>query len=125
MKILLIFLTILSLSWADHDEDRHHIPKDLGFLELTKEQQPWVLAMLYEYRHKMKAYRHEKKAHRKTAEKLFKEEMFDVQLYEALTLELGKEAVALQADFLKKLHAVLTPEQRERFVKRFEEWEVE
>jgi len=125
MRLLIGMMLAACLLWGDHDDDHHHIPKDLSFLDLNEVQYPQVKAALYEYRHDLKAFRHEKKIHRRDSEALFLGDTFDIREFENAHLALEKKAVTIQSAFLKKLHGILTPGQRKLFLRHFDEWDVE
>lgn len=131
IKAFLALLLVAGFAFGDDDDhhrrgyEEHHIPKDLSFLELSSEQHRKVKAILYEYKHALKRFRHEKKEHARAMEALFVKETFDTAAYEKESLELDARAVVIQSDFLAKLHAVLNPDQRQRFLHYFDEWDVE
>lgn len=130
IKAFLALLLVAGLhAWGDDDHhhryEKHHIPKDLSFLDLNARQYDEVKEILYQYKHRLKAFRHEKKEHEHDAGELFVKERFDAAKYEAMRGDLEAQAIRIQADFLQKLHAVLTPQQRKRFLDYFDEWDVD
>ena len=131
IKAFLALLLVAGFAFGDDDDhhrrgyEEHHIPKDLSFLDLSRDQHEKVKAILYEYKHALKRFRHEKKEHAWAMEALFVKDAFDAAAYEKASRELDAKAVAIQADFLAKLHAVLSPDQRQRFLHYFDEWDVE
>lgn len=129
IKAFLAFLMVAGFLLGDddghHRYERHHIPKDLSFLDLNRDQYHEVKAILYDYKHALKRFRHEKKEHEHDAGELFVKARFDAAKYEAMRGELETRAIRIQADFLQKLHKVLTPHQRKRFLHYFDEWDVD
>ena len=128
IKAFLALLLVVGLAFGDkhhHERDEHHFPRDLGFLDLSREQSDEVKTILYAYKHALKKFRHEKREHAHEAGKLFVQERFDAGKYEAIRGDLETRAIGIQADFLQKLHAILTPAQRKRFLEYFDEWDVD
>ena len=126
MRIVPLLLLLFSLLYAEHDEHReHHFPMDIGYLDLTREQHAKVEQIVHDYREARHRYsRHKKELHEAFGH-LFAAETFDREHFLAMKSQLHTEASAAQAAFLADLHRVLTPEQRRRFVRYMEEWEVE
>ncbi len=129
IKAFLAFLLVAGFLLGDDDDhdryERHHIPKDLSFLDLSRDQSSRVREILYDYKHALKRFRHEKKEHAHEAGELFVQGEFDAAKYKAMRGELESRAIRIQADFLQKLHAILTPKQRKRFLHYFDEWDVD
>ena len=130
IKAFLALLLVAGFAFGEdedhhHRYEKHHIPKDLSFLELNAKQYDEVKEILYQYKHRLKAFRHEKKEHEHDAGELFVKERFDAAKYAAMRGDLEAQAIRIQADFLQKLHAILTPEQRKRFLDYFDEWDVD
>lgn len=126
MRIVPLLLLLFSLLYAEHDEHReHHFPMDIGYLELTDAQHGQVERIVHDYREARHRYSRHKKELRESFETLFTAGTFDRERFLAMKSELSEEASAAQAAFFADIHKVLTPEQRRRFARYMQEWEVE
>jgi len=126
MRIVPLLLLLFSLLYAEHDEHReHHFPMDIGYLDLTEAQHVRVERIVHEYREARHRYSRHKKELREAFETLFAAGTFDRERFRTMKSQLHEEASAAQAAFFADIHQVLTPEQRRRFVRYMEEWEVE
>ncbi len=126
MRIIVIAALLFSLLFADHDDSReHHMPMDLSFLQLNKQQHEAVEKIVRDYRKAHHRLNKDKAQTREAVGKLFEAEHFDRQKFLELTSALRSESEQVQADFFEALHDVLTPEQRREFVPYFKEWERE
>jgi Spy/CpxP family protein refolding chaperone len=130
MKFLLI-LTILfsSLLLGDDDEyekkDHHHYTKDLRYLDLSSSQKQQIKHILKNYRHEIKRYRKDKEDIQEQKQEIFSKETLDETKLEELNYRLTKISSKIEIDMLKAIHEVLSQEQRERFIKHMDDWEIE
>lgn len=126
MRILALVALLFTLLLADHDDHReHHLPMDISFLDLTKQQHEAVEKIVRDYRKAHQRLNREEVQTREAVSRLFEAEHFDREKFLELTKALRAESEKVQADFFEALHDVLTPEQRRRFVPYLEEWERE
>jgi len=126
MRILALVALLFTLLLADHDDHReHHLPMDISFLDLTRQQHEAVEKIVRDYRKAHQRLNREEVQTREAVSRLFEAEHFDREKFLELTKALRAESEKVQADFFEALHDVLTPEQRRRFVPYLEEWERE
>lgn len=131
MKLLIAFLLVILPVFADHDEyDEHerqeyHLPLDVSYLNLNNEQYKRIKHIVKKFKHEHKEFHEESEKTRKKISKLFLSESFDRDEFVRLSKSLKSLSVEIQADFLSKVHKLLTPRQKKRFVKYMKEWEVE
>ena len=127
MKLVLLFLLLISVLFADDDEKKYHhyYSKDLSYLHLTYEQKKELKDIVKEYRHDIKKYKKYKKKRLKEKKELFEEDQLDIQELQRLNQRVSTKASAIEIDFLKKIHKILSEEQREEFVDFIDDWEIE
>lgn len=126
MRIVLIILLLANLLFADHnDDDREkiHMPYDMHYLDLSAKQQKYIYNLLLTYREKRRTLHKKRETLEHTTSKLFTQEHFDKQVFIQLQLQLKKELLQIEADFLEDLHSVLSTKQRKMFVNYLKEWE--
>jgi Spy/CpxP family protein refolding chaperone len=121
--ILLLVTALFSDSFENHNE--RHINKELSHLKLSKEQNTKVKKILKEFRFDLKEFREYKKDIEKEKEKLFMNEIFKADELDKLNNALDAKAHKIEKSFLEKIHFILTPKQREKFIYYFDDWEVE
>lgn len=128
MRFLALFLLLATLLFADSDKHEHkdrHLPLDMSYLELTPQQHEQARTIVQTYKHQYKAFHRLKKETREAVSNLFEAESFDAEEFVRLTAALNRRAAEIQAEFFSKMHAILSPNQKKRFVDYMEEWEVE
>jgi Spy/CpxP family protein refolding chaperone len=121
MRIIVLAALLFTLLLADHDD--HHMPMDISYLGLTKQQHERVEKIVRNYRKAHHRLNREKRETRNAVGKLFEAERFDREKFLELTTALQTANDKVQADFFEALHGVLTPQQRSRFIPYLEEWE--
>ncbi len=125
MKLLLIFLLTLSL-YADHDgKKEHQLSKDLSYLGLSHDQKERVKGILKQYRVDLKGFREFKEKIQDQKESVLLQESVNEEDLQKLSQAVNQKATIIESHFLVQMHAILTPEQRQKFVQNLEEWEVE
>jgi periplasmic protein CpxP/Spy len=133
MKILKIFLLLSSLflfvNADDYKDDKkhkyEHSYKNLDYLELDDIQLKQMKSILIEYKYKYKEYYDYKENQEKKLEEIMKSDSFDRDLY-IQTLKKSKMAsTILESEKMEKIHKILTPNQRKKFAKYLEEWEID
>ncbi|MDD3463534.1 MAG: hypothetical protein PHW07_07865 [Sulfurospirillaceae bacterium] len=125
MKIFLILLLSVFL-YAGHSEKKeHHLNKDLSHLDLTSSQKESVKKLLKDFREQLKDFREEKEAIEYRKKELFKSDNLSASSLEVLNKSIFQKANAIESEMLIKMHSLLTKEQRVRFARYLDEWEVE
>lgn len=131
MKYIAIILLLFTLIQADDDRyehyerDEHHLPLDVSYLDLSKEQHKSVRVLVKKYKHEQRELHRLKKEARRSVSELFTAEAFDTGEFMRINAALGQKAVEIQAEFFSQMHALLTPTQKKRFSYYMEEWEIE
>jgi Spy/CpxP family protein refolding chaperone len=121
----------MSPIFADHDEyddhryKKYHMPLDVSYLDLDNNQYKQIKHIVKKFKHKHKEFHEEKEETRKKISKLFLSDRFDRDEFVRLSNRLKSLSVDIQADFFVKVHKLLTPKQKKRFIKYMKEWEVE
>jgi len=90
---------------------------------LTKQQHRVVEEAMKEYQTSNRRYHHQKEKAQEELNTLFLSPSFDSQTYRVKNLEREKASIEIRARLLERLHPILTPEQRRRFVAHLEEWD--
>jgi Spy/CpxP family protein refolding chaperone len=98
---------------------------DLHDLKLTAQQHKAVEAAMKEYQHAYRSYHRQSEKTQKELNELFLHPTFDETLFTAKNLELERTSVEIRTQLFSRLHALLTPEQKRRFVRHIEEWDIE
>ena len=124
MKLFLIFAFTLCLYAGHGEKHERHINKDLTYLELTQEQTEDFKKILKKYYHEIQEFREFQESINAQKKALFLQDSLDTEALSTLNRELYKKASKDETQILERMHKVLTPKQREAFVRYFEEWEV-
>ena len=124
MKAFLIFVFALSL-FASDGKKEHHLSKDLSYLELSVEQKEATKILIKQFRIDIKAFREFKEQIEKEKEGLIMRDVLSEEALTKLNLAITQKASAIESHFLRQMHTLLTPEQRKKFARTLEEWEVE
>jgi len=122
MKLLIIFLLFTNI-YADND--RKHINKELSHLNLTKNQLKKIKNTLKEFRNGLKQYRDLKEDIEDEREDIFSQNTLDIKKLNKLNKILDNKSNDIENKLLKKIHSILTPKQRAKFIDDFDDWEVE
>lgn len=127
MKFFSIILLLVTLMTADekYEHEEHYFPLDMSYLKLSNIQHIKVKKLVENFRHEYKKFHIQEKNTDKKIAKLFLEKEFNIDRFIQLSSQLQKDAIQIQADFLIKMHKILTPTQKRRFIKYMREWEVE
>ena len=124
MKLFLIFAFTLCLYAGHGEKHEHHINKDLTYLELTQEQTEDFKKILKKYYHETQEFREFQESIDAQKKALFLQDTLDADALRELNRALYEKASKEETQILERMHKVLTPKQREAFVRYFEEWEV-
>ena len=122
MKWIIVLAMLISLS-VYGDDDHHRFPMDFHDLGLTKQQHRVVEEAMKEYQTSNRRYHHQNEKAQEELNALFLSPSFDSQTYRVKNLEREKASIEIRARLLERLHPILTPEQRRRFVAHLEEWD--
>lgn len=122
MKWILVAAMVFSLS-AYGDDDHHRLPMDLHDLALTKQQLRSVEEAMKEYQSSYRRYHHRKEKDQDELNALFLSSTFDAETFRAKSMEREKVSIEIRSRLLERLHSVLTPEQRARYIHHLEEWD--
>ncbi|MDX1809843.1 MAG: Spy/CpxP family protein refolding chaperone [Sulfurospirillaceae bacterium] len=127
MKSFIIVLLLFGFIYAqEHHEKNHwHYKKDLTYLGLSKNQKEKIKNILKEYRKDIKDYREKREEISKEKQKVFLENSFDEMKLKSINGKINKLATEIEIRFLKRVHAILSNEQRRKFVKYINEWDIE
>jgi Spy/CpxP family protein refolding chaperone len=127
MTWLLIALLLLGIARADdyEEEETLHLPRDLSRLELTPRQREAIGTILARNMEQLHRLHEERERLQKHLRALFLRDSFDRRAFEEALLESKRKAVAIEGELFARIHALLTPEQRRRFVRHMKEWEIE
>ncbi|RXK06611.1 hypothetical protein CRU97_05155 [Halarcobacter bivalviorum] len=126
MKILKILIVLLALcNLTLFAKDSNHIYKNLDFLNLDKNQQEKLKKILISHKKRYEKFYAFKQDEEKKLQELIKQDHFDEEKYEDIAEEIEEEAVELEVKTLKRIHKILTKEQREKFSHYLQEWKVE
>lgn len=127
MKWIAIFVTLIFLSSTNsvYADDDHRFPMDLHDLGLTKQQHRSLEEAMKEYQYAYRRYHHQSERTREELNALFLNASFDSETFRAKSLEMQKGSIEIRARLLERIHTILTPEQKRRFIRHLEEWEIE
>lgn len=128
MKSLIVLLSLLCLVWADSskiDDDHRRFPMDLDDLHLTAQQHQAVKEVMREYQSSSRLYHKQNAKTQLELNALFLSPAFDAKAFRAKRLEMQTISVELQTRWLERLHKILTPGQKQQFIRHIQEWEIE
>lgn len=128
MKSWIIILSLLCFVWADsskREDDRHRFPMDLDDLHLTPQQYKAVKEVMREYQSSSRLYHKQNAKTRLELNILFLNPAFDEKAFRAKSIEIQTSSIEIQTQILKKLHTILTPQQKQQFIRHIQEWEIE
>ncbi|MFA6189781.1 MAG: periplasmic heavy metal sensor [Sulfuricurvum sp.] len=128
MKSLIIILSLLCFVWADSskmDEDHRRFPMDLDDLHLSAQQHQAVKEIMREYQSSSRLYHKQNAKTQLELNALFLNPAFDDKVYRARSMEIQSSSIEIQTRLLKKLHTILTPQQKKQFIRHIQEWEIE
>ena len=125
MRFIIALLLVTTL-YGDHDESHQarHINKELSHLELSKEQRIEVKTILRQFATGSKEYKEFEEDIEEKRKDLFVADAFDTSEMDRLNKASDDKAHELEKRFLIKMRAILTPEQRKKFIDHFDDWKV-
>ena len=126
MRYVIILFLIGTLFADNHKPHKeHHLNKELSHLELTKTQKKDVKKILKDFRVELKEYKELEEDIEEKRKDIFTAESLNTYELDALNKILDDKAHSIEKDFLQKMHAILTPHQREKFADYFDDWKVD
>lgn len=124
MKVLLI-LILATFLYASDSKKEHHLSKDLSYLDLTSQQKEGAKNIIKQYRVELKAFREFKEKMEDQKEHVMMRDILKEEDLQAINQAINQKANTIENRFLLQMHILLTPEQRQKFARNLEEWEVE
>lgn len=129
MKYLAILLCILSImAFADssyHDEENSRFPMDLHDLKLTAKQHKSIETAMKEYQIAYRNNHLKNKTLEQEIDALFLAPTFNPDEFTSKNIQLQKTSIEIRTQLFLKLHKILTPEQKRRFITHLQEWDSE
>lgn len=128
LKILVLLCSLLSFLYCSdeyHEHEKHHIYKNLDYLNLSPTQYEKIKEILIEYKNKYNHFYEKKEKKQLKLQKLIIKDEFDKEKYEKISEEIFKKAIKLEIKTLDKIHKILDKNQRKRFSYYLKEWQVE
>ncbi|WP_457745645.1 hypothetical protein [Sulfurimonas sp.] len=127
MKFIIMFLLLLLPIFADDYEhhSKKHIQKELSHIKLSHKQKKEIKKILKQFRHDLKEYGKLKREIEKKKKTIFLQKELNVQELNNLNKILNQKAHTIENSFLQKTHLLLNEKQRKRFIKYFDDWEVQ
>ena len=126
MRFIVLLFLITGLFAENHkSHNEHHVNKELSHLELSREQKTEIKILLKEFRKKLKEFKALKEEIQEKQKELFLKDSFEGKEFDVLNHLLDAKAHAIENGFLKKIHLILTIEQRKKFMNYFDDWKVE
>lgn len=120
MKWIIVLVMIISSGYADDD---HRFPMDLHDLGLSKQQHRIMEEAMKEYQYSYRRYHHQSEKTQEELNTLFLNPSFDSEAFRAKNLELQRSSIEIRTRLFERLHTILTPEQKRRFISHIEEWD--
>ncbi|MDD5211454.1 MAG: periplasmic heavy metal sensor [Sulfuricurvum sp.] len=128
MKSLIVILSLLCFVWADSpqmDDDHHRFPMDLDDLHLSAQQHKAAKEVMREYQSSSRLYHKQNAKIQQELNALFLNPAFDEKAYRVKSIERQTSSIEIQTQLLKKLHTILTPQQKQQFIRYIQEWDIE
>lgn len=115
---------------AKFEDDEHeflefHLPKDLTYLKLSQKQNNQIKKVLLWYQEEINKFNNNKRVHILQIKTLFLEKEFDDIHFIENQQQYHNDKTIIQSKFLSEIHKILTKNQREKFIKYINEWEIE
>ena len=128
MKSFILFISLLCFVWADSskmEDDHHRFPMDLHDLQLTKQQYQAIEETMRDYKSSSRLYHKQNAKTQQELNALFLNPTFDKKTFRAKSMEMQTISVGIQIRLLENLHKILTPPQKQKFIRHMQEWEIE
>lgn len=121
--LITAMLLIVNLSYAD--DEAHRFPMDLHDLSLTSQQHKAVESAMREYQHAYRTYHDQSEKTRQELNLLFVQPTFDEKSFYTKNMEMERTSIEIRTRLFSRLHTILTPDQKRRFIRHIQEWDVE
>lgn len=126
MKQLIYLVTlIMFIGMSQIYADDHRLPMDLNDLGLSKQQHRAVEEAMKEYQYSYRRYHHQSEKSQEELNALFLDPIFDAEAFKIKNFEMEKNSVEIRTRLFERLHTILTPEQKRRFIRHMKEWDIE
>lgn len=123
--LIIVMVIVLACNPSSAEEDSHHFPMDLHDLGLTSQQHKAVEGAMREYQQAYRNYHAKSEKTRKELNVLFLKSTFDDESFRVKNLEMERASIEIRVRLFSHLHTILTPEQKRRFIRHMQEWDVE
>lgn len=107
------------------DDDSHRFPMDLHDLRLNPKQHHEVEAAMKEYQKEHRRFHRQNEKIEEEIRILFLNPVFDEKTFQTKHIEMARASAEIRTRLFARLHSILTPEQKQRFIRHMEEWEIE
>lgn len=124
IAFFVLLISLLSVTTAFADDD-HRFPMDLHDLGLTKQQHHSVEAAMKEYQYAYRRFHHQREKTQEELKALFLNPSFDSETFRAKSLEMERDSIEIRIRLFERIHTILSPEQKRRFIRHLEEWDIE
>ncbi|WP_419767820.1 Spy/CpxP family protein refolding chaperone [Arcobacter sp.] len=125
----IIFSTNLFADKYEHHEkdkeQKHHIYKNLDYLNLDKNQLAKIKEVLKKYKKESKRFYKFERKKEKELTQLIEKKDFDEITYGKILDEINQKSKEIEVKNLKKIHDILNDEQKEKFSHFLKEWRIE
>ncbi len=118
-----LILILSAVSFADDDSSR--FPMDMHDLRLNPKQHHAVEAAMQEYQKEYRRFHRQNEKTEREIRTLFLNPVFDEKAFRAKHMEMARASAEIRTRLFARLHSILTPEQKRRFIRHMEEWEIE
>lgn len=125
IQIIMVTLCLTTANPVYADDDVRSFPMDLHDLGLTQQQHSSVEAAMKEYQHAYRRYHRQSEKTQDDLNNLFLNPTFDTETFRSKNLEMERASIEIRTRLFERLHTILTPEQKRRFIRHIKEWEVE
>lgn len=123
--IFLILAMMLALTHAYADDDNHRFPMDLHDLKLSPQQHKAVESAMKEYQHDYRRFHRQNEKIEEESNLLLLEPTFDEKMFRTKNMEMARASIEIRTRLFSRLHTILTLEQKRRFIRHIEEWDIE
>ncbi|ADG94786.1 conserved hypothetical protein [Arcobacter nitrofigilis DSM 7299] len=134
LKILTLLCSIIFTAnlFADkyehhekNEEYKHHIYKNLDYLNLSETQLSKLKEILKEYKRESKRFYKFERKKEKELTQLIEKKDFDEITYGKILDEINQKSKEIEIKNLKKIHDLLDTTQKEKFSHFLKEWRIE
>jgi Spy/CpxP family protein refolding chaperone len=109
----------------EKEEYKHHIYKNLDYLNLDKNQLSALKEVLKSYKKETKRFYKFQRNKERELTQIIKEKDFDEITYGKILDEINEKRKEIEIKNLKKIHDILDEKQKEKFSHFLKEWRIE